>query len=71
MKNIHLSVYGSTLFATLLKEIDIEYSIFFKKDNRLEDDNNLEDVIRIVFPEKLKLNEFKQLLKEDIHTNPD
>jgi len=29
MKDIHLFVYGSDLFATLLKEADTEYSIFF------------------------------------------
>jgi DNA-binding response OmpR family regulator len=65
MKDIHLCVYGSGFFAALLKEVDIEYSIFFKKDNLLEGDNNLKDVIRIIFPEKLKLTEFKQLMKED------
>ena len=68
MKNIHLYVYGSDIFATLLKETDIEYSIFFKKDNSLEDDNDLKDVIRIVFPEKIKFSEFKRLLQKDIPT---
>jgi hypothetical protein len=66
MKNIHLYVYGSDIFATLLKETDIEYSIFFKKDNFLEDDNDLKDVIRIVFPEKIKFSEFKLLIQKDI-----
>ena len=68
MKNIHLYVYGSDIFATLLKETDIEYSIFFKKDNFLEDDNDLKDVIRIVFPEKIKFSEFKRLLQKDSPT---
>lgn len=69
MKNIHLYVYGSDLFVTLLKEIDLEYSIFFKNHNFLEEDNSdLPDVIRIVFAEKLKLSEFKQLLKKNIPT---
>lgn len=69
MKNIHLHVYGSDLFVTLLKEIDLEYSIFFKNHNFLEEDNSdLPDVIRIVFAEKLKLSEFEQLLKKNIPT---
>jgi DNA-binding response OmpR family regulator len=68
MKDIHLFVYGSDLFATLLKEADTEYSIFFKKDNFLENDKNLKDVVRIIFPEKLKLTEFKHLLKKDTPT---
>ena len=68
MKNIHLYVYGSDIFAILLKETDIEYSIFLKKDNFLEDDNDLKDVIRIVFPEKIKFIEFKRLLQKDIPT---
>ena len=65
MKNIHLRIYGSSFFAALLKEIDLEYSIFFKKDNFLEDDSDLKDVIRIIFPEKLKLIEFKRLLQKN------
>jgi hypothetical protein len=68
MKNIHLRIYGSIFFATLLKEIDLEYSIFFKKDNFLEDDSDLKDVIRIIFPEKLKLTEFKRLLQKNSPT---
>ena len=68
MKNIHLYVYGSDIFATLLKETDIEYSIFFKKDNFLEDDSDLKDIIRIIFPEKIKFTEFKRLLQKDIPT---
>lgn len=68
MKNIHLRIYGSSFFATLLKEIDFEYSIFFKKDNFLEDDSDLKDVIRIIFPEKLKLIEFKRLLQKNSPT---
>jgi hypothetical protein len=68
MKNIHLYVYGSDIFATLLKETDLEYSIFFKKDNFLEDDSDLKDIVRIIFPEKIKLTEFKRLLQRDIPT---
>jgi DNA-binding response OmpR family regulator len=68
MKNIHLRIYGSSFFVDLLKEIDLEYSIFFKKDNFLEDDSDLKDVIRIIFPEKLKLIEFKRLLQKNSPT---
>jgi DNA-binding response OmpR family regulator len=68
MKDIHLYAYGSDLFVTLLKEIDLEYSIFFKNRNFLEDNSDLKDVIRIVFAEELKLSEFKQLLKKNIPT---
>lgn len=68
MKDIHLYVYGSDLFVTLLKEIDFEYSIFFKNHNFLEDNGDFKDVIRIVFAEKLKLSELKQLLKKNIPT---
>ena len=68
MKDIHLYAYGSDVFVTLLKEIDLEYSIFFKNHNFLEDNSDLKDVIRIVFAEELKLSEFKQLLKKNIPT---
>lgn len=68
MKNIHLRIYGSSFFVDLLKEIDLEYSIFFKKDNFLEDDSDLKDIIRIIFPEKLKLIEFKRLLQKNSPT---
>lgn len=68
MKDIHLYVYGSELFTTLLKDTNLGYSIFFKNDNFLENFSNLKDVIRIIFPEKLKLSEFKQLLKNNIPT---
>jgi DNA-binding response OmpR family regulator len=68
MKKIHLYIYGSDFFASLLKETDIEYSIFFKKDTILENDKNLNDIIRIIFPEKLKLIEIKHLLKTNVPT---
>jgi DNA-binding response OmpR family regulator len=68
MKDIHVYVYGSNVFATLLIEIGTGYSIFFKEENNSEDSSNIKDVIRIIFPEKLKLSEFKKLLKKDMPT---
>jgi len=65
MKDIHLYVYGSDLFATLLKETDLEYSIFFKNQNFLENYSDLKDVVRIIFAEELKLTQFTQLLKKN------
>ena len=60
MKDIHVYVYGSNVFATLLIEIGKDYSIFFKEENNSEDSSDIKDVIRIIFPEKLKLYEFKK-----------
>ena len=68
MKDIHVYVYGSNVFATLLIEISNDYSIFFKEENNSEDSSDIKDVIRIIFPEKLKLSEFKKLLKKDTPT---
>jgi hypothetical protein len=65
MKDIHLYVYGSDLFSALLKETDLEYSIFFKNENFLENYSDLKDVVRIIFAEELKLTQFTQLLKKN------
>ena len=68
MKDIHVYVYGSNVFATLLIEIGTGYSIFFKEENNSEDSSDIKDVVRIIFPEKLKLYEFKKLLKNGTPT---
>ena len=56
MKDIHVYVYGSNVFATLLIEIGTGYSIFFKEENNSEDSSDIKDVVRIIFPEKLVNN---------------
>jgi len=68
MKNIHLYIYGSKVFLNIIDELNIGYNVSIEEKINFSKKNYPEVIIRIVFPEKLKLNEVKKLFLENIPT---
>ena len=68
MNNINLHIYGSKVFLNLLNELNLNYNISLENSVSLNNKNELESVIRIVFPEKLKLIFAKNFFIENIPT---
>jgi DNA-binding response OmpR family regulator len=68
MKNIHLYIYGSKVFLNIIDELNIGYNVSIEEKINFSKENYPEVIIRIVFPEKLKLNEVKKLFLENIPT---
>ena len=63
MNNIHLTILGSQKFTNLLSELEINKFII---TNRLLSNYDKKILIKILFPENLKINEVKNhLLKND------
>ncbi len=63
MNNIHLTILGSQKFTNLLSELEINK---FTITNRLLSNYDKKILIKILFPENLKINEVKNhLLKND------
>jgi DNA-binding response OmpR family regulator len=63
MNNIHLTILGSEKFTNLLSELEINKFII---TNRLLSNYDKKILIKILFPENLKINEVKNhLLKND------
>ena len=63
MNNIHLTILGSEKFTNLLSELEINK---FTITNRLLSNYDKKILIKILFPENLKINEVKNhLLKND------
>jgi len=60
MKNIHLYIYGSKVFLNIIDELNIGYSVSVEEKINFSKKNYPEFIVRIVFPEKLKLNEVKK-----------
>jgi DNA-binding response OmpR family regulator len=68
MNNIHLYIYGSKVFLNIIKELNLGYNLSTKEDVNLNKKNNLEFIVRIIFPEELKLIEVKKFFTENIPT---
>lgn len=65
MNNIHLHIIGSNLFSNLINELNLNYSISSADELKY---NNQSFLVKIIFPEKLKLIEVKKYLSENIPT---
>ena len=68
MNNIHLYIYGSKVFLNIIKELNLCYNLSTKEEINLNKKNNLEFIVRIIFPEELKLIEVKKFFTENIPT---
>ena len=68
MNNIHLYIYGSKVFLNIIKELNLGYNLSTKEEIQLNKKNNLEFIVRIIFPEELKLIEVKKFFTENIPT---
>ena len=68
MNNIHLYIYGSKVFLNIIKESNLGYNLSTKEEINLNKKNNLEFIVRIIFPEELKLIEVKKFFTENIPT---
>lgn len=68
MKNIHLYIYGSKVFLNIIDELNIGYNVSVEEKINFSKKNYPEFIVRIVFPEKLKLNEVKKFFFENIPT---
>ena len=68
MNNIHLYIYGSKVFLNIIKELNLGYNLSTKEEINLNKKNNLEFIVRIIFPEELKLIEVKKFFTENIPT---
>jgi len=67
MINIHLYIYGSKVFLNIVNELNLGYNLSTEEVN-LNKKNNLEFIVRIIFPEELKLTEAKKYFTENIPT---
>ena len=67
MNNIHLYIYGSKVFLNIINDLNLGYNLSTEEVN-LNKKNNPEFIIRIVFPEELKLIEVKKYFTENIPT---
>ena len=67
MNNIHLYIYGSKVFLNTINELNLGYNLSTEEVN-LNKKNNPEFIVRIVFPEELKLIEVKKYFTENIPT---
>jgi DNA-binding response OmpR family regulator len=67
MNNIHLFIYGSKVFLNIINELNLGYNLSTEEVNPNKK-NNPEFIVRIVFPEELKLIEVKKYFTENIPT---
>ena len=67
MNNIHLYIYGSKVFLNIINELNLGYNLS-TEDVNLNTKNNPEFIVRIIFPEELKLIEVKKFFTENIPT---
>lgn len=65
MRNIHLHIIGSDSFSTLIKELDLHYIV---SSNIISEYNTKDSFIRIIFAEKLKLENLKTLFLDNVPT---
>ena len=68
MNNIHLYIYGSKVFLNIIKELNLGYNLSTKEEVNLNKKTNLEFIVRIIFPEELKLIKDKKYFTENIPT---
>jgi DNA-binding response OmpR family regulator len=67
MNNIHLYIYGSKVFLNIINELNLGYNLSTEEVNPNKK-NNPEFIVRIIFPEELKLIEVKKYFTENIPT---
>jgi DNA-binding response OmpR family regulator len=67
MINIHLYIYGSKVFLNIVNELNLGYNLSTEEVNPNKK-NNPEFIVRIIFPEELKLIEVKKYFTENIPT---
>ena len=67
MNNIHLYICGSKVFVNIINDLNLGYNLSTEEVN-LNKKNNLEFIVRIIFPEELKLTEVKKYFTENIPT---
>lgn len=67
MNNIHLYIYGSKVFLNIINELNLGYNLSTEEVN-LNNKNNPEFIVRIIFPEELKLIKDKKYFTENIPT---
>jgi DNA-binding response OmpR family regulator len=65
MSNVHLHIIGSELFCNLLTELNFNYSISSDKNFKY---NKKDQLVRVIFIEKLQLVEIKKFLLENVPT---
>ena len=65
MHNIHLHIIGSDSFSTLIKELDLHYTV---SSNIISEYNIKDSFIRIIFAENLYLEKLKTLLSDNVPT---
>jgi DNA-binding response OmpR family regulator len=69
MNNIHLHIFGSKVFFSLIKELNLEYKSFFQNNNTSLIENSLcNNEIRIVFVECFKSIQLKIFFKQNVPT---
>jgi DNA-binding response OmpR family regulator len=69
MNNIHLHIFGSKVFFSLIEELNLEYKSFFHNNNTYLIENILSNNdIRIVFVESFKLIQLKIFFKQNVPT---
>jgi len=69
MNNIHLHIFGSKVFFSLIEELKLEYKSFFHNSNTYLIENILSNNdIRIVFVESFKLIQLKIFFKQNVPT---
>ena len=67
MNNIHLYIYGSKVFLNIINELNLGYNLSTEEVN-LNKKNNPEFIVRVIFPEELKLTEVKKYFTENTPT---
>jgi DNA-binding response OmpR family regulator len=65
MSNVHLHIIGSESFCNLLTELNFNYSISSDKNFKY---NKKDQLVRVIFIEKLQLVEIKKFLLENVPT---
>lgn len=67
MNNIHLYIYGSKVFLNIINELNLGYNLSTEEVN-FNKKNNPEFIVRVIFPEELKLIGVKKYFTENIPT---
>jgi DNA-binding response OmpR family regulator len=68
MNNIHLYIYGSKVFLNIINELSLGYNLSTEDRINFNKKNNSEFVVRIIFPENLKLSEVKKYFTDNMPT---
>ena len=68
MNNIHLYIYGSKVFLNIINELTLGYNLSTEDRINFNKKNNSEFVVRIIFPENLKLSEVTKYFTDNMPT---